>query len=482
MFNVEIIKLLNLIMHYNAYKKTGVRANLDLDEKARKILTQQLKKYHFSRPTGPTTTICYAPAKSIYFGFGGMVVPCCFNRSFVYGKFPNDSIKDIINGTKRMELQKILDNQDFSHGCEHCRNQILGENFQGVEARLYDRLKKKSGFPTKMIFELDNACNLQCVMCDGAYSSSIQKNTENAPIIQSPYKSAFISQLEPYLKHLKIAKFIGGEPFLIKIYYEIWEKLIIQNPKCFINLQTNGTIFNAQIEDLLKRGKFQIGVSIDSLDNKTFGEIRKNASLPLVLENLDKFIKFTYKNGSFVNISVCPMQQNWKEIPDLVNLCNQKQVFIFFNTVYSEGFSLKDFDSEILEEIIAFYEKAKIFGHSYVSRRNIVFFKDLIHQIKAWYQIKYDSELFYKKNREYTQDEIIKTFENILLSDYPPFENIIRSAVHDLPRNMLLSDHQISMLEKLKKENLIPTLQNETLNQIKRRLHNFIEISSFDLD
>ena len=429
LFSTETIKLLNLLIHFNAYKKIGVEANSDIEESEKRQLFKQLKKYHRSRPLGPTTTVCYVPTNSVYFGFGGNVVPCCFNRSFIYGKFPNDNVDDILNGGKRNELQKILKTQDFSQGCSHCRNQILGGNFQGVEARLYDKMKKKSGFPSKMTFELDNTCNLECVMCEGAFSSSIQRNIEKSDGHTSPYKSEFITQIEPYFKHLQVARFIGGEPFLIKIYYEIWEKLISQNPECFINLQTNGTIFNQQIEDLLKRGKFQIGVSIDSLDNNRFSEIRKNASLSQVLQNLDKFIKYTRKNDTFVNISVCPMQQNWQEIPDIVEFCNKKNVFIFFNTVYNKGFSLIDLDSDMLSKIITHYEKAKIYGHSYISRRNKNFFHDLIHQIKAWQKTKYESELFLKKRWEYTQDGLEKAFKNKLTSEYPQFEKLIHLVI-----------------------------------------------------
>ena len=479
--NVKMRKLLSFIIHFNAYKN-GTEGNADLSESEKINLFSTLKKYNRSRPLGPAKAVCYAPERSIYFGFGGKVVPCCFNRDYSYGHYPDENIDDIIQGNARVKLQQRLQNNDFSHGCNHCRSQILAGNFQGVEARLYDTLKKnKSGFPAEMIFELDHTCNLECTMCNGTFSSAILKNRENAVSSPSAYGSEFINQLQPYLKHLQLAKFLGGEPFLIKRYYEIWEMLMEQNPDCFINLQTNGTVYNQHIEDLLKRGRFQIGVSIDSLHHKRFSEIRKNADLNEVLKNLEKFIKHTQRSGSFVNVSVCPMQQNWEEIPDMVNFCNSKNVFIYFNTVYNEGFSLQELDAGTLKKIITHYKNAEINGRSYISRRNRRFFYDLLHQVEVWYKLKSDIEQSLLPQWEYTQQSLLSTIKSKLSDDYPRFEAKLAYAVKALPEKMMLSDHQKQVLEKVNKDVLIQALQNESPAIIKQRMINFIKSSSFDL-
>lgn len=481
-FSVKIVKLLNLLIHGNAYKHIGSSANAEINDSEKIGLSSNLRKYHRSRPLGPGKTVCYAPEKSIYFGFNGKVVPCCFNRDFVFGCYPDEPIDAIIHGNSRMELQGFLKDHDFSHGCQHCRNQILTGNFQGVEARLYDKLKKKHGFPSEMIFELDNTCNLECSMCNGTFSSTILKNRENSTGAPSPYGSDFTNQLQPYLKHLQVAKFLGGEPFLIKSYYEIWENLIRWNPECFINLQTNGTVYNQQIEDLLRRGRFQIGVSIDSLDAEKFRGIRKNADLNQVLENLEKFIRYTRKSGSFVNVSVCPMQQNWEEIPDILSFCNRKNVFIYFNTVYNEGFSLQELDAATLKKIITHYKNAAIQGNSYISRRNKRFFYDLIHQIEVWHKTKSDLEQSFIPKWEYTHESMLLMIKDLLSDEYPLYESRIQEVIEDLPLKMMLNDHQKQMLSEITKENLILSLQNESSVQLKQRLFSFLVHSNFELE
>jgi len=482
LFYTKVTKLLNSVVNKNAYKNINDHANSDLEETGKKALLLHLKKYHQSRPLGPTKSVCYAPSRSIYFGFGGNVVPCCFNRDYIYGNYPQQTVEAIINGDKRQRLQAILNCQDFSKGCRHCRSQIIAGNYEGVEARLYDKLKKNSGFPSEMIFEIDNTCNLECCMCDGKFSTSILKNREFLPTTPSPYGPEFFEQIKPFLKKLHVAKFLGGEPFLIKGYYKIWEELIKYNPDCFINLQTNGTIYNQKIEDLLKRGRFQIGVSIDSLNHTRFGEIRKNADLNQVLEHLEKFIKFTRKSGSFVNISVCPMQQNWDEIPDLVNFCNKKNVFIYFNTVYNEGFCLQELGASKMKEIITRYKNAEIIGNSYISIRNKRFFSDLIHQIEAWHRIKNDLEQSFIPRWEYSQESLLLIIKTLLTDDYPIYESRIKTAIEDLPEEMILNDHQKKMLEEMSKENLIQSLQNESTIMLKQRMANFIKNSNFDLE
>jgi len=479
---MSIKRYINLIVNSKAYKNVGLNANIEIDEEEKSILKKQLKYYHISRPLGPKPSICYAPTKAIYFGFGGIAGPCCFNRSFIYGNYPNNSVDEIVNSKERSKLQQLLNGHDFSQGCEHCRRQIISGNFQGVEARLYDKLKTKKNYPAEMIFELDNTCNLECIMCNETFSSTIQKKITSEIPNNSAYNKQFIQQLEPYLKYLKAAKFLGGEPFLIKEYYAIWELLIASNPKCFINLQTNGTVYNSKIEQLLNRGRFQIGVSIDSLNPEKFQYIRKNARLNEVLYNLENFIKYTRKSGSFVNISVCPMQQNWEEIPEILKFCNSKNIFIYFNTVYNKGFSLQETNSSFLKNVVTLYKNTAVTKSSYISWRNKRSFFDLIHQIEAWHHIKHVQEQELIPKWPYTKQELLNVIRKLLINEYEIFETAILLSAEELPENMMLSDKQVHLLNEMTAENICLSLNSEGAEVLKKRLNNFINKNTFDLN
>ncbi len=435
---------------------------------------EKIIEYNKSRTTGPEPCVCHAPSRSLYFDIHGKATACCFNRVHVLGKYPENSIYEIVNGEKRSNLQKELCRQNFMYGCQHCHKLIEAGNFEGVEARLYDSLKDQNSTPSEIVFELDNTCNLECVMCHEEFSSSIAK-AKGIKNIEHPYDKEFLKQLEAYIPTLKVAKFLGGEPFLINIYYEIWDLIIKLNPKCKINLQTNGTVFNDKVKSYLDKGNLYIGVSIDSLKAETFESIRINAKLENVLINLDKFIKLSKKKNNYVNLSVCPMQQNWDEIPDIVEFCNKKRIFIYFNTVYTEGFAISDLPENTLKEILDKYSSVTFKKSGIIAKRNIRFFENLKSQIESWYIEKYNYSLQYKKRHKFNstqlKDRLLKlTAENKTTQDK------LEQAFNFNEKEFMLSDDNISTLEKLQADNIIEVAKTENIEQIRARIFQFIEI------
>ncbi len=83
-----------------------------------------------------------------------------------------------------------------------------------------------------------------------------------------------VDQLEEFIPHLKEAKFLGGEPFLIDIYYKIWDKIIELNPSVKITITTNGTVFNKRVQEILEKLDCNIIMSIDAFNKTTYESIR----------------------------------------------------------------------------------------------------------------------------------------------------------------------------------------------------------------
>lgn len=155
--------------------------------------------------------------------------------------------------------------------CNICKADLEIGAFDEVSAKHFDSLPIHPSYPTMMEFLLTNTCNLECVMCKGEFSSLIRQNREKLPPIANVYDDAFISQLRPFIPHLREVRFSGsGEAFLIDANYKIWDMILEINPQCLIMVQTNGTVLNSRIKDLLIRGNFQIGVSLDSLKKEVF--------------------------------------------------------------------------------------------------------------------------------------------------------------------------------------------------------------------
>jgi sulfatase maturation enzyme AslB (radical SAM superfamily) len=238
-----------------------------------------------------------------------------------------------------------------------------------------------------MEFELSNTCNLECVMCTGEFSSSIRKNREKLPPLNDPYGPEFIEQLEEFIPYLTDTKFYGGEPFLIDLYYDIWEKIIELNPKCRINIQTNATILNNKVKSLLERGNFLINISLDSLEKDTYESIRVNAKFERVLENVEYFIDYCKRKGTFIGISACFMRQNWKEMPSFIQFCNEKQVPVYFHMVVNPKHSaVWMLPVDELEQISCFFhQEFNLAATTEIELKNRQHFNDLVKQVDYWY-------------------------------------------------------------------------------------------------
>lgn len=124
--------------------------------------------------------------------------------------------------------------------------------------------------------------------------------------------------------------FLGGEPFLVPVYYEIWDKIIKLNPAATVNITTNGSILNDKVKEIFNKiPNLNITVSLDSVNPDTYAFIRRNGKLQKVLNNIEFFIN----NSRKVGISVCPMIQNIYEMHDIVQFCINKKLNLYFNEV-----------------------------------------------------------------------------------------------------------------------------------------------------
>jgi MoaA/NifB/PqqE/SkfB family radical SAM enzyme len=367
------------------------------------ISLETIAAYNATRAPKATERLCHAPFANMNFEQNGDVTACCFNRTHVLGSYPKMSLLDIWFSDKANELRNYIDANDLGGGCEICAKQLLAHNFMGSRARGFDenatsnwdnipeklRNKLKHGqwqqMPRSMEFELSNTCNLECVMCHGYFSSTIRKNREHLPPIHQPYDAGFVEQLKPFLPYLKEAKFLGGEPFLIDIYYQIWEAIAEINPNINIYITTNATIYNNKVRALLDRLKVNPVISIDSLVEGTYNTIRKNASFARVMENVGQLRAYCLEKGTQVSFAVCPMTLNKDELPEMVQYANKEGIRLFFNTVFQpEIYSLKFLRDADLASLIDTYNKTTLADDSEIARHNASVFKDLVHQLEAW--------------------------------------------------------------------------------------------------
>lgn len=335
-----------------------------------------VEEFNRIRNTPAGTSACPAAAINLHFSQQGVVTACCFNRQQVLGVYPQNSLDEIWNGEPIRELREALDNNDLSLGCQKCEQQLEARDYGGAHALFYSVYAKVTEekriqrglapeggpdappLPMRLEFNIHNSCNLECVMCHGLASSSIRTRREKLAPMPNPYDEAFVDQLEPYLPYVVEADFMGGEPFLIHAYQMLWERIAEVNPKMELCILTNATILDDKIKELLERINCLMHVSIDSMYKETYESIRKGADFDEVMANCMYYLDLMKRKGLPYTWRMCPMRQNWKEIPETVKFCNEKGITLMYNQVDSPvNFSLHTLPHAELQEVIDYYKQ-----------------------------------------------------------------------------------------------------------------------------
>jgi len=427
----------------------------------------KMVQYNKVRIYGAKPLFCYNPFVNIFFNINGDAIACCRSHETVLGKYPNQSIKEIWFGKRYDKMREHMLHNDLNMGCNYCKMQLESMRFHALPSLQSEEYvtAKKTAYPKTMELELSNVCNLQCVMCSGRVSSAIRRNREKLPPIKSPYDDEFVEQLKSFLPHLKTISFFGGEPFLIDIYYKIWDQIVLINPKIKIFVVTNGTIYNQRIELLLKKLNFNITISIDSLEKEKFEKIRVGAKFENVMQNIENFVKHT--NGKLI-ISHTPMKLNWMDTPEIVNFCNKRDLGLNLSYVEKPAkYALWTYSPNELDKIVEFYENfiIQVQKYSYKSDYNITVFNEWKEQVKY----------FRDKNKEILSE--IGSLEVKYAALKKEVESTFVKFYKNVPDDWMSFDDAYTVLKKELFEISRSPVQVEGMNLLLERIENVTSVS-----
>lgn len=408
MMKTAILKLINRF----TIKPSGVELASDV-----------IADYTASRGKLDNTYICHAPFSNMYFNVHGDCAPCWL--TFIDpDSYKEKSIREIWFGEKYQTLREKLLKYDLTFRCSVCLKNLQSGNFTSVLAKAYD-VNPIQQYPSMMELEIENTCNLECVMCIGELSSAIRKNREKLPPIKSPYNDAFVEQLEEFIPHLKELRFNGGEPFLINAVFRIFEKVEKLNPKLKIVIATNGTVWNYKVREWLDKLNIHINFSLDSLTPEIYEAIRVNAHFDRVMEHFLHFRKYCFDNKRTMCLMVNPMRNNWHEMPEFIRFVNKHNINIWFNTIHRpEEWSIWALPSSVLTEVyqqLSTANFAKEDRTGSLSAYNISIYNNLVNvQIKNWL----------KEAVEREEREAIKTPIELEEDAQVYFENALRDYIY----------------------------------------------------
>jgi len=442
-------------------------------------MNNTFEKLNFLNRRKKIGTLCCAPFTSMYFGHKGIVSVCCSNRTTIMGIYPEKTLKEIWEGEVYATMRKEHEDFKFSRGCEQCKRLLSSGNFKSLKIPQHDipgNDYKSLKYPYKLNFELDNKCNLMCIMCHGKFSSKILKYREKKPEYISPYLTdRFFDELKPFLDNAGLLEFYGGEPFLIDIYIKILDYVIIHNPNVRVYIQSNGTVISKKILSYFDKLNINLSLSIDSVNKEVYDKVRVGADFNQVEKNVSIFSELLKKCGGEFYISPVLFKLNYLELINFYNFSNKYNMKMYFHdlttprelSVYSLDYSTLKTGIDNLN-----YKLNKIIPLTEIEKYN---YNVVIDQIKHLSFIL-NNVLTVRKDTSFSLAKFLKVNYPDLHKHY--MDKIQKEQIDD---RVLSNSIAYSSMNEPPESFLFKKIENHKNKDIEKILHEFIEKEKFIL-
>lgn len=251
---------------------------------------------------------CPAPWRSLYYHVDKSAV-CCISAK----KFDMSPV-EFMNSDYLKNLKTKFLNDEFDETCQGCKS-LEDAGLQSIRQHLL-RLYGESTVENLDYMELraSNLCNFQCKMCDGDSSSLI------SGIVNTVSESDW-DEILTLAENLKYLTLTGGEPMLIKHYYQLLDHLIAKG-KSNIDLRvyTNGSVYNPIFVDKLLQFNSTLNLSIDGV-GRTAELQRTGTDWGTVKGNVDKFLELPVGikfHTTLTNISIIDVHSLAQYFVDII--------------------------------------------------------------------------------------------------------------------------------------------------------------------
>jgi MoaA/NifB/PqqE/SkfB family radical SAM enzyme len=286
-----------------------------------------------SAPANEPVLACRAPFTSLHVDQFGDTRPCC-QSSRVLGNVADQTLDDIWQGESLAELRSAIEANDLSLGCEHCAWAGRGGRETTYAVRFdRDRLPDPDAGPTRLELAPSNACNLQCTMCNGDWSSSIRLHREKRPALPRLFGDRQLADVAALADGLDEIHLFGGEPLLMPEGLRLLDIAAESGTRAVIT--TNGSVLTPRVEALLDRPGVDLVVSVDGASAEVYESIRCGASWSVLQSHLDRMQELAEANGNQVDLAHCLMTSNWHEFPDYLRWASGRGLGVYVNDVLS---------------------------------------------------------------------------------------------------------------------------------------------------
>ena len=271
---------------------------------------------------------CVLPWTGFELEPNGVVKNCIISKETI-GNIHQNSIEDILQSKKNLEIKTQMLNKEFPNNCTGCyfQEKDRATSFESISSRLYyakelgphitnDLLDKKDNFDLKHVdLRWTNHCNQACVYCSPEYSSKWA--TELGKTIKSDKRTR--DQVKKYVfnnvKQLKNIYLAGGEPLLINENRAFLKLLLEKNPDVHIRVNTNLSSTKTGVFQMLCKFKnVHWTVSVESIKEE-YEYVRYHGVWNDFLKNLKYIQTLNHK----ISFNMLYFILNYKSIFDCID-------------------------------------------------------------------------------------------------------------------------------------------------------------------
>jgi len=222
------------------------------------------------------------------------------------------------------------------------------ENSQLNISEIENSLTVLKSLPRRLVFELTNTCNLNCVMCG-------RNAADFKPTI---FNMDWFNYFVPLLNTVEEVTLMGwGEPTIHPNFIEMLRVINDSNARKYFC--TNGMTLDRITDALFEYNVDVFGVSLDGANPETNDKLRRGAYFEKITTDLRKIVKIRSTQGlkyPHINFVFCAMRSNLHELSKLVELAADIGIdevkVVYLTTFYKDLLDeiLWGFEDEIRHE------------------------------------------------------------------------------------------------------------------------------------
>ena len=234
-------------------------------------------------------TTCPAIDMALFLNTDGGIKVCCAGEGEL-GNIKDQTITDIFNSPKVIEIKKSLDNHEFPTHCNRC---VEHENTAPGSSQLHHFNNSKYpdlGYRKLQTVDLrwSNHCNLSCKYCGPEASSVWAKLRKSDDILLSNrvYTDTVLEEIAKNVDTIGSVMLLGGEPLLQK-ENEALLNTISESTKIVVLTNASVDLEKNKIYNLLKKRSknVEIYISIDNIEER-FEYVRYGAKWDEFVHNI----------------------------------------------------------------------------------------------------------------------------------------------------------------------------------------------------